>query len=160
MAKNLVVKSLNIENFTLFEKENLNFSSGLNIIIGENDTGKSHLLRLLYSLIESNNFVILEKADNKRYLLQKSIPQKLIDIFKTEKLAHLIQNGQDKCHIKINLTKYNIKFNFTQKTKIQVNINKNDVPARFIKQLTLQTKTPKITKTIKKVIRCISQLVF
>jgi predicted ATP-dependent endonuclease of OLD family len=131
------IKNLSIENFTLFGKENFNFSGGLNIIIGENDTGKSHLLRLLYSLIESNNLVIQQKADNKRYLLQKSIPQKLIDIFKAEELAHLIKNGQDKCHIKIDLTQYSIKFHFTQKTKIQVKLSKNDAPAKFIKQESL-----------------------
>ena len=66
------IKSLNIENFTLFGKNKLNFSKGLNIIIGENDTGKSHLLRLLYSLIESNNFVYQQKASNNNYLLQKT----------------------------------------------------------------------------------------
>lgn len=128
------ITNLTIENLTIFKNENFNFSSGLNIIIGDNDTGKSHLLRLLYSLIESNNLVIQQKGDNKRYLLQKSIPQKLIDIFKPEELANLIKNGQDKTHISCDFSKYSIKFNFTQKTKIQVNINKNDAPARLIKQ--------------------------
>jgi predicted ATP-dependent endonuclease of OLD family len=128
------ITNLSIEKFTIFENENFKFSSGLNIIIGENDTGKSHLLRLLYSLIESNNLVIQQKGDNKRYLLQKYIPQKLIDIFKPEELAHLIKNGQDKSHIICDFTKYSIKFNFTHKTKIQVNINKNDAPASLIKQ--------------------------
>jgi len=51
------IEGLSIENFTLFGKNQFKFSDGLNIIVGENDTGKSHLLRLLYSLIESNNLV-------------------------------------------------------------------------------------------------------
>jgi len=128
------IENLNIENFTVFGKNQLNFSNGLNIVTGENDTGKSHLLRLLYSLIESNNLVAQQNADNNSYLLQKSIPQKLIDIFKPEKLAHLIKNGQNQSHINIDFSEYNIQFNFTQKTKIQVNINKNRVPAKLIKQ--------------------------
>ncbi|KHD08114.1 hypothetical protein PN36_15430 [Candidatus Thiomargarita nelsonii] len=128
------IESLSIEIFTIFGKNQFNFSNGLNIVIGENDTGKSHLLRLLYSLIESNNLVAQQKADNNSYLLQKSLPQKLIDIFKPEKLAHLIKNGQNKSHINIDFSEYNIPFNFTQKTKIQVNIDKNKVPARLIKQ--------------------------
>ncbi|RKZ62453.1 MAG: hypothetical protein DRQ99_18710 [Candidatus Parabeggiatoa sp. nov. 3] len=138
------IKSLNIENFTLFGKEKLIFSNGLNIIIGENDTGKSHLLRLLYALIESNNLVIQLKADNKRYLLRKSIPQKLIDIFKPEELAHLIKYGQNKSHIQIEFTEYSIKFNLTQKTKIQVNIDKNDTPKNLIKQDSLFIPTKEI----------------
>ncbi|MEN8219599.1 MAG: AAA family ATPase [Pseudomonadota bacterium] len=131
------IKSLNIENFTIFGKNQFNFSNGLNIVIGENDTGKSHLLRLLYSLIESNNIVAQQKDSNNGYLLQKTIPQKLIDIFKPEKLAHLIKNGQNKTHINIEFSEYNIPLNFTKKTKIQVNIDKNKVPARLIKQASL-----------------------
>ncbi|EDN71386.1 ATP-binding protein [Beggiatoa sp. PS] len=111
------MEGLSIENFTLFGKNQFKFSDGLNIIVGENDTGKSHLLRLLYALIESNNLVALGKAERKNYLLQKIIPQKLIDIFKPEELAHLIKSGQKKTYIKIDFTEYSIKFNFTPKRK-------------------------------------------
>ena len=138
------IKSLNVENFTVFGKEKLAFSNGLNLIIGENNTGKSHLLKLLYSLIEGNNLVIQQKADNKRYLLQKLLPQKLLDIFKPEELSHLIKNGKNKSNIKIDFTEYSIKFNFTQKTKIQVNIDKNDAPRKLIKQGSLFIPTKEI----------------
>jgi predicted ATP-dependent endonuclease of OLD family len=136
------IKSLSVENFTLFGKHQLKFSEGLNIIVGENETGKSHLLRLLYSLIESNNLVAQQKTGKKNYLLQKLIPQKLIDIFKPEELAHLIKLGQNKSHIKIDLTEYSIQFNFTQKTKKQVNIDQ--VPANFLKQDSLFIPTKEI----------------
>jgi predicted ATP-dependent endonuclease of OLD family len=138
------IKALSIENFTLFGKNQFKFSEGLNIIVGENDTGKSHLLRLLYALIESNNLVALKKAQRKNYLLQKFIPQKLIDIFKPEELAHLIKSGQKNSHLKIDFTEYSIKFNFTLKTKIQVNIDKNEVPANLIKQESLFIPTKEI----------------
>jgi predicted ATP-dependent endonuclease of OLD family len=136
------IKSLSVENFTLFGKHQLKFSEGLNIIVGENETGKSHLLRLLYSLIESNNLVAQQKTGKKNYLLQKLIPQKLIDIFKPEELAHLIKLGQNKSHIKIDLTEYSIQFNFTQKTKKQVNIDQ--APTNFLKQDSLFIPTKEI----------------
>jgi predicted ATP-dependent endonuclease of OLD family len=138
------IESLSIENFTLFSKNHLKFSDGLNIMVGENDTGKSHLLRLLYALIESNNLVALKQAERKNYLLQKLIPQKLMDIFKPEELAHLIKSGQKKTYIKMDLTEYSIKFNFTPKTKVQVNIDKNEVPASLIKQDSLFIPTKEI----------------
>ena len=138
------IKALSIENFTLFGQNQFKFSDGLNIIVGENDTGKSHLLRLLYALLESNNLAALKKAERKNYLLQKLIPQKLIDIFKPEELAHLIKSGQNKSHIKIELTEYSIKFTLTPKTKIQVNLDKNEMPASFIKQESLFIPTKEI----------------
>lgn len=43
------LKSLRLENFTAFEKLTLEFSPGINVLIGENGTGKTHILKLLYS---------------------------------------------------------------------------------------------------------------
>ena len=43
-----MINSLQLKNFTAFRESNLKFSSGLNIIIGENSTGKTHLLKLGY----------------------------------------------------------------------------------------------------------------
>jgi len=39
---------LHLEFFTAFEEIELDFSPGINIIIGENSTGKTHLLKFLY----------------------------------------------------------------------------------------------------------------
>lgn len=41
--------TLKLENFTAFEKLALEFSPGVNVLIGTNGTGKTHLLKLLYS---------------------------------------------------------------------------------------------------------------
>jgi len=48
---------LEIENFTAFENIRLNFSPGLNVFIGENSTGKTHALKLLYcaATVDSTN---------------------------------------------------------------------------------------------------------
>ncbi len=52
-----MLKTLELENFTAFKKARLQFSKGLNIIIGENGTGKSHLLKLGYAVQTiMNNF--------------------------------------------------------------------------------------------------------
>jgi predicted ATPase len=45
---------LEIENFTAFEHAVFDFSSGVNVLIGENGTGKSHVLKLIYCLSEAN----------------------------------------------------------------------------------------------------------
>lgn len=44
-----MLDSIKLERFTAFEKFSLNFSQGLNVFIGENGCGKTHLLKLVYA---------------------------------------------------------------------------------------------------------------
>lgn len=48
------IKSIKLENFTVFEGVAINFTEGINVLIGENATGKTHLLKVLYSACRSN----------------------------------------------------------------------------------------------------------
>ena len=45
-----MLKKLSLENFTTFQHAEFNFAKGINIIIGENSSGKSHVLKLAYSV--------------------------------------------------------------------------------------------------------------
>lgn len=53
------IKKINIENFTVFDNIEIEFSQGINVIIGENGIGKTHLLKIMYALIniEDDNVV-------------------------------------------------------------------------------------------------------
>ncbi|MBF0566448.1 MAG: AAA family ATPase [Nitrospirae bacterium] len=44
----LVIEKLILNKFTAFESLELEFSDGINIFIGENDTGKTHILKVIY----------------------------------------------------------------------------------------------------------------
>ncbi len=49
------IKSITLENFTVFrEKQKIEFCDGINVLIGANGTGKSHLLKLIYSMMKAN----------------------------------------------------------------------------------------------------------
>jgi energy-coupling factor transporter ATP-binding protein EcfA2 len=48
------IKELSVKNFTVFDEARFEFSPGLNVIIGENGTGKSHLLKLMYSVLKGS----------------------------------------------------------------------------------------------------------
>ena len=56
-AEGMAIKSITLENFTVFKNTELDFCNGVNILIGENGTGKTHLLKLLYAthLTHSNS---------------------------------------------------------------------------------------------------------
>lgn len=70
MSQNKLTK-LRLENFTAFRELEVEFSPGINIFIGENGTGKTHLLKLLYSMSAS-----------KRQASSKSTESILRDVFK------------------------------------------------------------------------------
>ena len=52
----MAIQKLTVENFTVFEKMEIEFCDGVNVFIGENGTGKTHLLKVLYAtLLDPNN---------------------------------------------------------------------------------------------------------
>lgn len=49
-----MIEQLKISNFTVFDSVNMVFSPKINLIIGENGTGKTHLLKAIYALCAAN----------------------------------------------------------------------------------------------------------
>lgn len=48
------IKSLELKNFTAFDEINFEFSPGINVFIGANATGKTHILKGMYCLVDSS----------------------------------------------------------------------------------------------------------
>ena len=45
------IKRIKFQNYTVFEDQQMEFSPGINVIIGENGTGKTHLMKKKQSII-------------------------------------------------------------------------------------------------------------
>ena len=54
----MYIDNIKLENYTVFDDISMSFCDGINIFIGENATGKTHLLKLLYSACQSNRMDI------------------------------------------------------------------------------------------------------
>ena len=46
-----MLQSLSLRDFTVFKRADLTFAPGLNVIVGANGTGKTHLLKLPYAVM-------------------------------------------------------------------------------------------------------------
>lgn len=85
-----MIKHLALHNFTVFKDADLQFSPGLNVIIGENGTGKTHLLKIAYLL--SNAWSNLSKEPNgskdrlENYLINPVIQETAISLRQTRKI--------------------------------------------------------------------------
>lgn len=65
------ISSIKLQNITVFSDLDLSFSTGINIFIGENGAGKTHLLKLLYAA------AAITTGEDK----EKTFSKKLVDVF-------------------------------------------------------------------------------
>ena len=131
-----LLKTLHLKDFTVFGKSRLNFSPGLNVIIGENGLGKTHLLKLPYAAMA----VSAELGQNplhsqpSKTLLQPRVAQKLVDVFRAESLGRLArrQQGRNRCEVRVEFddSRWNMSFSFATNSKSEVVVER--VPSEWI----------------------------
>ena len=68
------IESIGLKNFTVFEDFHLEVSSGINLFIGENGTGKTHLLKAIYAACE------ISKGDSSRVEFLKKCFKKNVSL--------------------------------------------------------------------------------
>ncbi len=86
---------LRLQNFTVFSEVNLEFVEGLNVYVGENGAGKTHLLKVLYALLKHQSLV----ADPSR---RETLDRTLVSVFKPNTLGRLVRRrqGVQVCEVK------------------------------------------------------------
>jgi predicted ATPase len=77
-----MLKKLTLDNITTFQHAEFNFSKGINIIIGENSSGKSHVLKMAYSVA-----TVWEQCGKEGW--SKQLIKKLHNVFRIEELFEL-----------------------------------------------------------------------
>lgn len=77
-----MLKKLTVQNFTAFGQAEFNFSPGINILIGENSSGKSHVLKLAYSVAS-----IWDQCGKEGW--KENLIGKLHRVFRVEELIEL-----------------------------------------------------------------------
>lgn len=73
------IRKLKLKNYTVFEEAAFEFSDGINVLLGENGTGKTHIIKLLYSACQA--------ASPKVSFTHKIVRTMLPDDFKILRLA-------------------------------------------------------------------------
>ena len=146
-----MLKSIRIKNFRSLKNFNMEFNSGLNVIIGENDAGKTSLidsLKILFSKkkIDINDFneienpvtIELEDIDYTYFMESKVSEDTLINTYKIkpsiekanqikEELESEEFNSLDENDQKIILKKYSSIFNVTFRSNSKVETLKENI---------------------------------
>lgn len=77
-----MLKEIKIERFTAFDKVDIHLSEGINVLIGANGTGKTHLMKLLYGA--------MQLADSNA---EKTMDQTLMRLFLPDSLGRLVKRS-------------------------------------------------------------------
>lgn len=100
-----MLKRAHIRNLTVFPEADLEFAPGLNVIIGENGCGKTHLLKSIYALISASAQEGIRPQSDfpTKGLLQKAYADKLVSVLRPESLGRLARRkqGRERCEISL-----------------------------------------------------------
>jgi hypothetical protein len=89
------ITQLSISNFTVFKDATFDLASGVNVLIGENGTGKSHVLKLLYSISEGlRRMQTGELGLTSRPEIRDVLGKMLQDVFQPDHLGRLVRRGR------------------------------------------------------------------
>jgi energy-coupling factor transporter ATP-binding protein EcfA2 len=120
---------LELERFTAFEKATFEFASGVNVMIGENGTGKSHVLKLIYCLSESiRRHATGEGLDQtvRKPELREVLAETLAAVFQPDELGRLVRRGVGRRKAKIHAAwldgqrKYSIEVELSSLGKLTI----------------------------------------
>ena len=100
---------IKIENFTVFEDITIPFSKGLNILVGENGMGKTHVMKLAYAACQSRKHDV-------------SFSQKTTMLFRPDqsgigRLVNRNKNGENTAKVLVESNISQIGMSFSTKTK-------------------------------------------
>lgn len=133
-----MIESLHVKGFTVFANARLDFGRNLNVFVGENGTGKSHLLKLAYSLLAvgaQGERESKEAVPSAGYL-RGAIARKLLGVFRPDELGRLTQRdvGVRRCEVELQGDEpaLNLSFGFNTRSKAEVSLAK--VPAAWLEQ--------------------------
>jgi len=140
-----MIRKLELINFTVFEELSIDFSAGINVIIGENGTGKTQLLKAAYALASTSSKN--QGIDPKD--IEKVFTEKFNRIFMPEemRIGKLSRCAESKCaSIKASFIedyKYdrNIKFDFSSRVEsLKLDTTSSDISLYKMEPIFIPTK--------------------
>ncbi len=122
-----MLKHMDLENLTVFPHAEMQFSPGLNVFVGENGSGKSHLLKLAYAVLAAHSQTGRLHPAPTKSLLQRRVAEKLIAVFRPESLGRLARRGQGvrRCAVDFHFENpaMDCAFDFSTKSETEVSIS-------------------------------------
>lgn len=97
-----MLRSATFQSFTTVPNAEWRFAAGLNVIVGENGLGKSHVLKAIYSMLKVQSG---KPAEQSKAVLEKAYADKLVGVMRPESIGRLVKRkqGRDRCEITLKM---------------------------------------------------------
>ncbi|ABM36456.1 AAA family ATPase [Polaromonas naphthalenivorans] len=124
-----MLDKMHIKNLTVFSDVKLKFGQNLNVIVGENGAGKTHLLKMAYCAMATSweEGRKPNASPPTKTLLQSRLADKLVNVFRPEALGRLAKRkqGRERCDIQLSYFRpeLDIAFSFATNSKSEVSIS-------------------------------------
>ena len=118
-----MLRSAKFQSFTTVPNDEWRFATGLNVIVGENGLGKSHVLKGIYALLKVQSGKPTEQT---KAMLEKAYADKLVGVMRPESIGRLVKRkqGRDRCEITLTMKdaakSSGIAFATNAKTQVEV----------------------------------------
>ena len=127
------IRQVELQNFLLFHELNTTFSPSINVISGENSTGKTALIKVLYSCVKSWDMLQKAKGDVTKSRFEEILVSKLQGVYHPSKdsIGRLVYRrpGVNKSDVAVQFDMSGIiQFNFTSKHEKHIELDKMDMP--------------------------------
>lgn len=132
------IESIELKNFTVFKNLKVNFSKGINVIIGENGTGKTQLIKAIYSDIQiakSKDIDDISKYFKSVNVNDRFFVKQLKPLF-LEVKASKIDNKSDKAYLMgelhLNINGINTSFGSEDEYSYEISYPSKEINCTFI----------------------------
>jgi energy-coupling factor transporter ATP-binding protein EcfA2 len=117
-----------LKNLTVFSEADFEFAPGLNVIVGENGAGKSHILKAAYTVtaVSAKGAKESGSATPTESYLKTALARKMRSVFRPDELGRLTRRHQGRSRCKITAlfepSSQTIGFSFNTVSKTEVSI--------------------------------------
>jgi len=123
-----MLRSLHLRNFTVFPDAKFTFGRHLNVIIGENGLGKTHVLKAAYCMLAVSARGAKDSGNTNptKSYLQVAMANKLRGVFKPDEIGRLArrQAGRNRsevaCHFDDSACDFEFSFNTASKSEVTI----------------------------------------
>jgi energy-coupling factor transporter ATP-binding protein EcfA2 len=132
-----MLQSLELKHFTAFDAAQLQFAPGLNVIIGENGTGKTHLLKVAYAALDVCRRQRESSDRPTKTGLANQVAAKLQAVLRPDQLGRLVRRsnrpGRQRAEIKLTVHENGqLAYAFNTSSRHEVVIDK--VPSAWLEK--------------------------